>query len=58
MDQRILVPGKTDVANLAGFLRLQQSLDWPLDGKETVGIFEADIFVILDQIDVVCLEAL
>ena len=50
MHERILVAGEAYVANLASLLCFHQCLDRAVNGKEPVRIFQANIFVILDEI--------
>jgi len=57
VDVGIFVAGKSDVSNLAGFLCGQDRLHCPTFRENTVGIVEANNFVMLQQIDVVGLQA-
>ena len=50
---RVFVAGESDEANLARFARIEQRFEWAAGGKEAVGIFQAYVFVVLHQIDVV-----
>ncbi len=56
--KRILVAREAYVANLSGLLCLCQCLKGAIRGKEPVRIFQANVFVILDEIEMVCLQAL
>src|SRR6266478_2498040 len=58
MYEWILMAGEAYVANLPGLLCLHQRLKRAVRSKEPVGIFQANVFVILDEIDMVCLQAL
>ena len=51
MYERILVACEADGANLSGLPCLHQCLKGAVRGKEPVGIFQANVFVILDEID-------
>src|SRR5580698_9076811 len=53
MHQWIFVPRESDEADLSRLLGFHQSFQWPIRRKETVRILQADIFVILDQVDVI-----
>src|SRR5580704_17877380 len=57
MNVRILVAGESDVANLAGFLGLQNGFRGSALSKYAIGVIEANDFMMLHQIDVVCLKA-
>src|ERR1022692_1342246 len=57
MNVRIFVTGESDVANLARFLGLQNGFHGSALRKYAIGIIEANDFMMLHQIDVVCLEA-
>ena len=58
MHQGIFVPGESDEPDLAGFLGFEQSFQRSIRRKETVRIFQADIFVELHQVHVIGFQAL
>ena len=58
MDMRILVSGESDVAGFASFAGVEHSFLGATLGEDTVGVFEADDLVMLDEIDVIGLQAL
>src|SRR5665811_2196876 len=57
MNVRIFVTGESDVANLARFLGLQNGFHGSALRKYAIRIIEANDFMMLYQIDMVCLEA-
>jgi hypothetical protein len=54
---RVLMAGETDEAKLAGFFGVEKCFEGAARCKETVGIFHADHFVELEQIDMIGLKA-
>ncbi len=56
MDKRILVAGEADVAQLARFFCFQEHLVGAVFVEDAVRVFEADDFMVLDEIDAVGLE--
>ena len=58
MDEGIFVAGEADVADFAGFLGGNHGFHGAASGKDAVGIFHADDFMVLEEVDAVGLEAL
>ena len=57
MDVRIFVAGESDVADFAGFLCGECRFHGAAVGEDAVGIVEANDFVVLDEINVIGLQA-
>ena len=57
MDGGIFVAGEADVADLAGLAGGDGGVDGAAVGEDAVGVFHADDFVELDEVDVVGVEA-
>ena len=57
MHGRVLVPGEADVAHLAGLFRVQHGGHGALVGEHPVGVFHAQDLVVLEQVEVIGLEA-
>lgn len=57
MDGGVFVAGEADEAAFAGLLRFLQGFDGAAFGEGLVGVFEADAFVELPEVEVVGLEA-
>jgi len=58
IDHRIFVTGESDVADLSCLLCIHYSFMRASLGEVSVRIFEPDVLVVLNQIDVVGLQAL
>jgi hypothetical protein len=58
MDMRILVARESDVPHLACLLCFQHCFLRAILGKDAVWIVKADDLVVLDQVKMVCLQAL
>ena len=58
MDVRVFVSRKSDVADLARFFRFQQGGIRAFLIEDPIGVFVAQNFVVLDEVDVVGLQAL
>ena len=58
MNVRILVAGEPDVAQLPGLTRLEQRRVGPLLIEDPMGILVSENLVMLDQVDVIHLQAL
>ena len=56
MDARILMPCKSDVANLARFLGIEERFVGSAFTKNAIGIIETYDFVVLHQINVIGLK--
>ena len=52
VDGGVFVAGEADVANLAGFAGGDGCVDGAVVGEDAVGVFQADDFVELDEVDV------
>ena len=55
---RVFVTRKTDETDFACFLRFQHRFHRAIFGEDAVGIFEADDFVVLEQVEVIGLQPL
>ena len=56
MHHWILVPRESDVANLARLLRLHQCFERSVLREESIRVFQADVLVVLHQVDVIRLK--
>src|ERR1700734_463925 len=56
MNMRVLVPGESDVANLACLPGIEESFISSAFGEYAVGIVESDNLMVLYQIDVIGLQ--
>ena len=58
MNQRILVAGETDEPDLAGFLGVEHGADGAVVSENPIGVFQANHFVKLHQVNMVGLQPL
>src|SRR5450631_3836059 len=56
MNARILVASKSDEAHFSLFLSLEHRFHRSTLAKDPVGVIEANYFVVLQQIDMICLQ--
>src|SRR5215207_1921003 len=56
MNQRVLMPGEADVADLAGLLRVEHCNLGAILSENAVGILQANDLMMLEQIDTVRLQ--
>ena len=56
MDHGVLVSGEADVADLSRLFGVEKGLHRAVGRKDAVGIFEANDFVMLHQVDVIDAE--
>ncbi len=58
MDRGVLMAGEADVADFSGLLGGEDGFERAVGSEETVGVFETDVFVELDEVDVIGLKTL
>ena len=58
MHERIFVSGEADISDFACLFSSRYRFERTVLSEEAIRIIQADVLVILDQVDVVCLEAL
>ena len=58
VDDRVLVPGETDVSDLTGLLRLQHGCHRAVFGEDAIRVFHSNDLMMLHQVDAVRLQAL